>query len=180
MKAMSRDEYHMIMELVPPGCHRQNVVEVAIQNVKARFPSVLTEVAEIFTMEVWDRLLLQTEITHNLLRQSSTAPAVSAYAHRGSPFGYNKIPIAPIRCGAQATKKTNNRGTWTYHSVLRWMVCVHFTRALPHTCVLCSRESSHPDLLQCGESFLVVTIIAHEVTLSQHVLFRSRRSVLGI
>ena len=32
MKAMIRDKYHMTMELVPPGCHRHNAAEVAIQS----------------------------------------------------------------------------------------------------------------------------------------------------
>ena len=30
MKAIIWDEYHMDMELAPPGCHRRNAAEVAI------------------------------------------------------------------------------------------------------------------------------------------------------
>merc|ERR1712194_941761 len=80
-KTMIRNEYHMTMELVPPGCHRRNAAEVAIRNFKAHFLSVLTGVAHDFPMQLWDRLLPQTEITLNLLRQSNATPTVSAYAH---------------------------------------------------------------------------------------------------
>ena len=45
-KTVIRDEYSMEMELVPPGCHRRNVAEVAIRNFKAHFLSVLAGTAE--------------------------------------------------------------------------------------------------------------------------------------
>ena len=68
MSAMIKDEYHMTLERLPPGCHRRNAAEVAIRNFKAHFLSVLAGVAEDFPMHLWDRLLPQTEITLNLLR----------------------------------------------------------------------------------------------------------------
>ena len=36
-KNMIRNKYNMELELVPPGCHRQNSAEVAIRNFKAHF-----------------------------------------------------------------------------------------------------------------------------------------------
>ena len=89
-KTMICDEYNMEMELVPPGCHCRNAAEVAIQNFKSHFLSVLAGVANNFPMQLWDRLLPQTEITLKLLRQSNAMPKVSAYAHRSGPFNYNK------------------------------------------------------------------------------------------
>jgi hypothetical protein len=53
----------MNMELVPPGCHRQNAAELAIRNFKSHFLSVLAGVANDFPTNLWDRLLMQTEIT---------------------------------------------------------------------------------------------------------------------
>ena len=41
MKTIIRNEYKMIMELVPPVCHRRNAAEVAILNFKAHLLSVL-------------------------------------------------------------------------------------------------------------------------------------------
>ena len=71
MKNLIRDEYKMELELVPPGCHRRNAAEVAIRNFKSHFLSILAGVADDFPMQLWDRLLPQTEITLNLLRQSN-------------------------------------------------------------------------------------------------------------
>ena len=57
MKDMIRDEYKMQVELVPPGCHRQNAAEVAIQNFKTHFLSVLAGTAKAFSLLLWDCLL---------------------------------------------------------------------------------------------------------------------------
>lgn len=80
MKKHIRDKYKFTIELVPPGNHRRNAAEVAIRNFKAHFLSILAGTAESFPMNLWDRLLPQTEITLNLLRQSNATPTVSAYA----------------------------------------------------------------------------------------------------
>jgi len=86
MKNHIRDTCKFDMELVPPGCHRRNAAEVAIRNFKAHFLSVLAGVADDFPPSLWDRLLPQTEITVNLIRQSNATPNVSAYAHLSGPF----------------------------------------------------------------------------------------------
>ncbi len=95
------------MELVPPGCHQRNAAEVAICNFKSHFLSILARVADDFPQNLWDRLLLQTEITLNLIRQSNATPTVSACAHLIGPFDYNKMPLAPMGYEAQIHKKTN-------------------------------------------------------------------------
>jgi hypothetical protein len=74
------------MELVPPGCHQRNAAKVAICNFKAHFLSILVGVANNFPPSLWDRLLPQTEITINLIRQSNATPNVLAYAHLSRPF----------------------------------------------------------------------------------------------
>jgi hypothetical protein len=110
MKTIIKDEYKMAMELVPPGCHRRNAAEVAIRNFKAHFLRVLAGAAEDFPSSLWDRLLPQTDITLNLLRQSNATPTVSAYAHLCGPFDYNKMPLAPMGCAVQVHEKTDKRG----------------------------------------------------------------------
>ena len=54
MKNIIRDEHHMQLELVPPGCHRRNAAEVAIRNFKAHFLSVLAGAADDFPLQLWD------------------------------------------------------------------------------------------------------------------------------
>ena len=97
-------------KLVPPGCHWLNAAEVAICNFKTHFHSALAGVAEDFPPSLWDRLLPQTEITLNLLRQSSATPNVSAYAHLSGPFDYKKMLLAPMGCAAKIHKKKQKQG----------------------------------------------------------------------
>jgi hypothetical protein len=120
MKQHIRDQYKFTLELVPPGCHRRNAAEVAILNFKAHFLSVLAGTADNFPNNLWDRLLPQTEIKLNLLRQSNETPTVSAYAHLCGPFDYNKMLLAPMGCEVQVHEKTDKCGTWAYHSVDGW------------------------------------------------------------
>ena len=47
MKTMIRDKYNKKLELVPPGCHWRNAVEVAIRIFKAHFLSILVGTAEV-------------------------------------------------------------------------------------------------------------------------------------
>ncbi len=67
------------IQLIPPDNHRQNLAERAIQTFKNNFKAVITGVDDNFPMHLWDRLLPQTVLTLNLLRQSNVAPTVSAY-----------------------------------------------------------------------------------------------------
>ncbi len=49
-----------------------------------------------FPMKLWDKLLPQTVLTLNLLRQSNFAPTVSAYQYVRRIFDYNKMLLAPM------------------------------------------------------------------------------------
>ena len=130
MKEHIRDKYKFTVKLVPPGCHRRNAAEVAIRNFKVHFLSVLVGVAPSFPSNLWDRLLPQTEITLNLLRQSNATPTVSAYAHLCGLFNYNQMPLAPMGCEVQIHEK--NRQTWHLGpSLSRWMVLKYLSRTLP-------------------------------------------------
>ena len=124
----------LTMELVPPGRHWRSAAEVATRNFKTHFLSVLAGVAEDFPANLWDRLLTQTDITLNLLRQSNATPNVSAYAHLSGPFGYNKMPLAPMGCAAQIHKKADKQGTWQYHSVDGWYLYTSPNHYRTHAC----------------------------------------------
>ena len=134
MKNHIRDDCKLKIELVPPGCHRRNAAEVAIRNFKTHFLSILAGVADDFPPSLWDRLLPQTEITLNLLRQSNAMPTVSAYAHLCGPFDYNKMPLAPMGCEVQVHEKTDSRGTWAYHCVDGWYLYTSPDHYRTHVC----------------------------------------------
>ena len=134
MKNHIRDHYQFQLELVPPGCHRRNAAEVAIRNFKAHFLSVLVGTADSFPPSLWDRLLPQTEITLNLLRQSNATPTVSAYAHLSGPFDYNKMPLAPMGCEVLVHEKTDKRGSWAFHCVDGWYLNTSPEHYRVHNC----------------------------------------------
>jgi hypothetical protein len=68
MKACIK-ENGMNYKLIPPGQHRRNQAEWAIQTFKAHFISILAGVDDKFPLLLWCHLLKPTELTLNLLRQ---------------------------------------------------------------------------------------------------------------
>ena len=108
------------IQLVPPDNHRRNLAERAIQTFKNHFKAKLAEVDDTFPMHLWDRLLPQTVLTLNLLRQSNVAPTVSAYQYVQGVFDYNKTPLAPMGCAVQLHERSERRGTWAMNSVDGW------------------------------------------------------------
>jgi hypothetical protein len=85
-------------QLVPPKCHRRNAAERAIRTFKEYFLAGLSSVDPTFLLHLWDRLLLQVEITLNLLRTSRLHPQLSAAAHFHGLMDYNKTAFAPPGC----------------------------------------------------------------------------------
>jgi hypothetical protein len=66
-------------------------------------------------MHLWERLLLQAEITLNLLRTSRLHPQLSAAAHYHGLVDYNNTTFAPPGCKIIAHEKPGNRITWAPH-----------------------------------------------------------------
>jgi hypothetical protein len=108
------------IQLAPPKNHRQNLAERAIQRFKNHFKAILAGVDDSFPMQLWDKLLPQTVLTLNLLRQSNVAPTVSAYQYVLRNFDYNKMPLAPLGCAVQLYKSNTRHGTWAEHSTDGW------------------------------------------------------------
>ena len=108
------------LKLIPPDNHWRNLAERAIQTFKSHFKAILAGVADNFPMNLWDRLLPQTVLTLNLLRQSNIAPTVSAYQYVNGAFDYNKMPLAPMGCAVQVHENSKRRGTWAANSTDGW------------------------------------------------------------
>jgi spore maturation protein CgeB len=102
-------------ELVPPGQHRRNQAERAIQTFKHHFILILSGVDDKFPLSLWCALLKQTELTVNLLRQSNVVPKISAFAHVHGQHDYMRKPFAPLGCAVQAHVKPDARRTWDAH-----------------------------------------------------------------
>ena len=105
------------LQMVPPDLHRRNIAERAIQTFKNHFVAILSGVDAKFPMQLWCKLLPQSILTLNLMRQSNVAPKVSAYAYMHGEFSYNDMPLAPLGCTVQLYETPHWRRTWAKHSV---------------------------------------------------------------
>jgi len=103
---------NMTYELVPPGQHRRNQAERAIQTFKAHFLSILAGVDDKFPLSLWCQLLEPAELTLNLLRSSNMTPKISAFAQVHGHHDYMKKPFAPLGCAIQAHVKPDDRHSW--------------------------------------------------------------------
>jgi hypothetical protein len=75
----------------------------------------LSSVDPAFPLHLWERLLLQAEITLNLLRTSRLHPQLSAAAHFHGLMDYNKTAFAPPGCKIVAHEKPGKRRTRAPH-----------------------------------------------------------------
>ena len=165
------------MELVPPGCHQRNAAEVAIRNFKAHFLNVIVGVSNNFPPSLWARLLPQTKITINLIRQSNATPNVSAYAHLSGPFNNNKMPLAPMGGNAQVHEKTNKQGTWAFHSVDGWYLFTSPEHYCTHNCHVKHTKSKRlSDTVQFQHKRITNPSITHAHKVIHHWTIASKLS----
>ena len=96
-------------QCVPPHQHRANVAEQAIGTFKDHMKACLATLDPDFPLREWDRLLLQIELTLNLLHTSKVNPKLSAYAFIFGQFDYNKTPLVPPGTKVVAHNKPSQR-----------------------------------------------------------------------
>ena len=99
-------------QLVPPNVHRRNITERAIRTFKAHFLSVLEGVDQDFPKYMWDKLLVQTELTVNLLRQATLNTRMSACEYYNGAFDYSATPLVPLVCKIMIHNTSNKRRSW--------------------------------------------------------------------
>mmetsp|Transcript_9103 Transcript_9103/g.13091 ORF Transcript_9103/g.13091 Transcript_9103/m.13091 type:complete len:104 (+) Transcript_9103:736-1047(+) len=71
-------------------------------------------------MNMWHKLLPQTELTLNLLRQTNVYPTVSAHQALFGAFDYNRQPLAPLGCEVLVHEATARRSSWRQHAKRGW------------------------------------------------------------
>ncbi len=101
---------NMTHEQVPPGCHRRNMAERAIQTFKNHFVTILSRVDDRFCLSLWCYLIRPAELTVNLLRQSNMAPKILTYAHVHGHHDYMKCATRMFGDGTRQTKKQTYLG----------------------------------------------------------------------
>ena len=118
------EKWNTNYQLVPPNTHRINAAEQAIRMFKSHFLSILAGVAPYFPRNLWDLLLPQTELTLNLLRQSTLDPSRSAWSYFHGPFNYDATLIGHLGCDIIAHKKTGTRHSLEFCGAAGWNVGV--------------------------------------------------------
>ena len=68
------------LELVPPQCHIQNVANVTIKKFKAQCIAILACLPASFSIRLGCELLIQAELTLNILQSSHIRSGVSTQA----------------------------------------------------------------------------------------------------
>ncbi len=66
------------------------------------------------------RLLPQTILTLNLLRQSNAVRTISTWQYVHGNFDYNKMPLAPMGCAAQIHQSSERRASWAANAIDGW------------------------------------------------------------
>ena len=120
-------------QLVPPNVHRRNVAERAIRTFKPHFLAILAGVDTNFPKYILDKLLVQTELTIDLLRQATLKPIMSAWEYYNGAFDYTEIPLGPIgfkiiiHTTSNKRKSLDQRGRegFSVGPALQHYLCIH-------------------------------------------------------
>ena len=96
-------------QLVPPNVHQRNIAERDIRIFKEHFLSVLAGVDPTFLKFMWDNLLVQTELTLNLICQATLNPSMSAWEYSNGAFDYKAAPLGLIDCNIIIPTTSNER-----------------------------------------------------------------------
>jgi len=95
---------------------------------------------------------------------------MSAYAHLSGPFDYNKMPLAPMGYAVQVHKKTDKRGTWSYHSVDEWYLSTSPEHYRTHMChVKETRSKRLTDTVQFNHKNITNPTLTHTDKIMQAI-----------
>jgi hypothetical protein len=103
------------IQLVPPHNHRVNAAERAIATFKEHFIAALATVDMHCPLQLWDEILLQVELTLNMLCFSRWNPNTSANQEVYGSFDFNKTPLAPLKTRALIYDDPASRASWPPH-----------------------------------------------------------------
>ena len=109
-------------QLAPPYQHRRNAAERAIQTYKNHFLAGLASTHPDYPIAEWDRLIEQSVITLNLLRNSRINPKLSAYAFLHGNYHFAHTPMLPPGTKILVHEKPIKRASWSPHGVEAWYI----------------------------------------------------------
>ena len=126
---------------VPPEVHRRNAAERAIQTWKNHFIAGLSSTDPSFPISEWDCLVLQGELTLNLLHNARVNPKPYAWAYLFGQFNYNATPLAPPGIKGIVHVKPHKRASWDPHGVLSYYTGLALNHYRCYTCYISKTKS---------------------------------------
>ena len=67
-------------------------------------------IEQLFTTNLWNRIIQQIEMQVNLLRQANATPKVSVHANLNGPYDFNRMPMAVnLTVRVNPTKQESHR-----------------------------------------------------------------------
>ena len=152
-------------QLVAPYRHCKQA-ERAILTFKEHFKTCLATVDPNFPLSEWDRLIPQTNITLNLLRNARVNPKLSAYSYIHGEFNFRATPLAPPGTKVVAHVSTDKRGTWELNGEQGWYVGPSLSH---YRCVQCYFPRTR-DVRDCDTvEYFPHTIPFPRVTVNDHL-----------
>ena len=94
--------------------HRRNTAEQMFQTFKAHFLSILAGFSRTFPNFFLGKILPQTELTLNLLRQFNITPDISAWEHFNRYFNFNATPLVPLGSPIIIRNKPGTHRSWDF------------------------------------------------------------------
>jgi hypothetical protein len=143
LKDLLSMQFNLKYQLVPPHIHQRNAAERAIQTFKNHFIAGLCSAAEDFPLRLWDKLLLQAELTINLLWASCVDPTISAFEAINGPFDYNATPLAPPGCKIVVHEKPGQQASWDPHGVIGWYLGPAMEHYRCYRCYINKTQAEH-------------------------------------
>jgi hypothetical protein len=141
IKATIVEKWKVWYQLIPPDVHCCNAAKQAIQTFKSHFLAIIAGLPPAFPRYLWDLLLTQTELTLNLLRQSSIMPSMSTWEHFNGPFDYNATPLLPLGCPVTTHNKPATRCTWDFHGSDGFYVGISLEHYCCHRVIIAKTKS---------------------------------------
>ena len=103
------------IQFTPTQIHCRNIAERSIQTLKNYFITILTGLHKDYPKDQWDHLLLQTELTLNLLQTSRINKILSAYEQLEGP-------LAPLGTKVIAYNMRSHQKAWDEHGQEGWYI----------------------------------------------------------
>ena len=103
-----------------PNTHLSNAVEQVIHTFKYHLISIISGVAPDFPRNLWYILIPDTEVTLNLLCQTTLEPSISAWAYFHGTFNYGATLIGSLGCNIIVHKNMGTRNSWDFCGTAGW------------------------------------------------------------